>query len=194
MQSRGTHGPDIRVSSMRPLGPVVIAAAKATLVGAIIALAAPPAGLLAAETSSPPARSSQRGSRHEAPVSLRPFASPAFWSRARRPSSRSTLPGLRVTEVLVGEGDRVTAGQTLVRLARQAGEGQDAAAAGRSTHDLEISCRRGRDAKHRRCGSHGVPDATSRCSGSRSTTRLSSRPKSRAYMQGRSLPDKPCAS
>jgi RND family efflux transporter MFP subunit len=46
-------------------------------------------------------------------------------------------PGLRVTEVLVGEGDRVTSGQTLVRLARQAGEGQDAAAAARGSMILK---------------------------------------------------------
>jgi multidrug efflux pump subunit AcrA (membrane-fusion protein) len=38
-------------------------------------------------------------------------------------------PGLRVTEVLVSEGDKVTAGQTLVRLARQPADGPDAAAA-----------------------------------------------------------------
>ncbi len=41
-------------------------------------------------------------------------------------------PGLRVTEVLVGEGDRVTNGQTLVRLTRQSGEGPDSGAAARS--------------------------------------------------------------
>jgi multidrug efflux pump subunit AcrA (membrane-fusion protein) len=46
-------------------------------------------------------------------------------------------PGFRVTEVLVGEGDRVTAGQTLVRLARQSGEGQDGGAAGRSAGTLK---------------------------------------------------------
>src|SRR5260221_7577082 len=31
-------------------------------------------------------------------------------------------PGMRVVEVLAGEGDRVTAGQTLARLTRQSGE------------------------------------------------------------------------
>jgi HlyD family secretion protein len=41
------------------------------------------------------------------------------------------LPGLKIVEVLVGEGDKVTSGQTLVRLGRQAAEGQEAAAAGR---------------------------------------------------------------
>jgi multidrug efflux pump subunit AcrA (membrane-fusion protein) len=46
-------------------------------------------------------------------------------------------PGFRVTEVLVGEGDRVTSGQTLVRLTRQSGEGQDAGAAGRSAPTLK---------------------------------------------------------
>jgi HlyD family secretion protein len=117
---------------MRPLGPVVIAAAKATLVGAIILIAAPPAGLLAAETNSPPA----------VQVSVIRATSACFSSTIRvtgflvaREEAIVTLdaPGVRVTEVLVGEGDRVTAGQTLVRLARQGGDGQDAAAAGRST-------------------------------------------------------------
>jgi multidrug efflux pump subunit AcrA (membrane-fusion protein) len=40
-------------------------------------------------------------------------------------------PGMKIVEVLAGEGDRVTAGQTLARLTRQSGEGSDAAA-GRS--------------------------------------------------------------
>ncbi len=35
------------------------------------------------------------------------------------------MPGNKVTEVLVGEGDRVTSGQTLVRLARLTGEVPD---------------------------------------------------------------------
>jgi multidrug efflux pump subunit AcrA (membrane-fusion protein) len=43
------------------------------------------------------------------------------------------LPGLRVVEVLAGEGDRVTAGQTLARLARQAGEDAGPAAAASTT-------------------------------------------------------------
>jgi multidrug efflux pump subunit AcrA (membrane-fusion protein) len=38
-------------------------------------------------------------------------------------------PGLRVTEVLAGEGDKVTAGQTLVRLARAAADAPEAASA-----------------------------------------------------------------
>ena len=129
---KGHHGPDIRVSSMRPLGPVVVAAAKATLVGAIILIAAPPAGLLAAEINSPSA----------VQVSVVRATSACFSSTIRvtgflvaREEAIVTLdaPGVRVTEVLVGEGDRVTAGQTLVRLARQGGDGQDAAAVGRST-------------------------------------------------------------
>ncbi len=41
-------------------------------------------------------------------------------------------PGLKVTEVLVGEGDKVTAGQELVRLIRQMGEGPEAAGAGQT--------------------------------------------------------------
>jgi multidrug efflux pump subunit AcrA (membrane-fusion protein) len=41
-------------------------------------------------------------------------------------------PGLRVTEVLVGEGEKVTAGQELVRLVRQAGEGPEAGPGGQS--------------------------------------------------------------
>jgi multidrug efflux pump subunit AcrA (membrane-fusion protein) len=40
-----------------------------------------------------------------------------------------TVPGFKIVEVLAGEGDRVTSGQVLVRLTRQAGEGQDAPAA-----------------------------------------------------------------
>ncbi len=35
------------------------------------------------------------------------------------------MPGVKIAEVLVGEGDRVTAGQTLVRLARIAPEGPE---------------------------------------------------------------------
>jgi multidrug efflux pump subunit AcrA (membrane-fusion protein) len=38
------------------------------------------------------------------------------------------VPGLRVTEVLANEGDKVTAGQTLVRLARLRGRSLPAAA------------------------------------------------------------------
>lgn len=45
--------------------------------------------------------------------------------------------GFRVTEVLVGEGDRVTSGQTLVRLTRQSGEGPDGGAAARSATTLK---------------------------------------------------------
>jgi multidrug efflux pump subunit AcrA (membrane-fusion protein) len=45
------------------------------------------------------------------------------------------IPGLRVVEVLVSEGDKVTAGQPLVRLTRQAGDGPDAAA-GRNINTL----------------------------------------------------------
>jgi HlyD family secretion protein len=39
------------------------------------------------------------------------------------------VPGLRVTEVLASEGDKVTAGQTLVRLARAAADAPEAAGA-----------------------------------------------------------------
>ena len=45
------------------------------------------------------------------------------------------VPGLRVIEVLVKEGDKVTAGQPVVRLTRQSGEGPDAAA-GRNINTL----------------------------------------------------------
>jgi HlyD family secretion protein len=117
---------------MRPLGPVVIAVAKATLVGGIILLANPPGKLAAAETSSPPT----------VQVTVVRATNACFSSTIRvtgflvpREEAIVTLdaPGVRVTEVLVGEGDRVTSGQTLVRLARQGGEGQqDPAAAARS--------------------------------------------------------------
>jgi HlyD family secretion protein len=46
------------------------------------------------------------------------------------------VPGLRVVEVLVKEGDKVTAGQPVVRLTRQSGEGPDAAAPGRNINTL----------------------------------------------------------
>jgi HlyD family secretion protein len=117
---------------MRPLGPVVIAVAKATLVGGIILLANPSGKLAAAETSSPPT----------VQVTVVRATNACFSSTIRvtgflvpREEAIVTLdaPGVRVTEVLVGEGDRVTSGQTLVRLARQGGEGQqDPAAAARS--------------------------------------------------------------
>jgi multidrug efflux pump subunit AcrA (membrane-fusion protein) len=131
---KGQHGPDIQVSSMRPSRRAFIAAAGATL--AVIILASPPATLFAAETSSPGA----------VQVSVVRATKACFSSTIRvtgflvaRDEAIVTLdaPGLRVTEVLVGEGDRVTSGQTLVRLARQAGEGQDAAAAARGSMILK---------------------------------------------------------
>jgi HlyD family secretion protein len=121
------HGPDIRASSMKFSG-----LARATLVGGIILLASLPATLFAAETSSP----------STVQVSVVRATKACFSSTIRvtgflvaRDEAIVTLdaPGLRVTEVLVGEGDRVTSGQTLVRLVRQAGEGQDAAAAARTS-------------------------------------------------------------
>ena len=125
------HGPDIRASSMKLSG-----LARATLVGGIILLASRPATLLAAETSSP----------STVQVSVVRATKACFSSTIRvtgflvaRDEAVVTLdaPGLRVTEVLVGEGDRVTSGQTLVRLVRQAGEGQDAAAAARTSMILK---------------------------------------------------------
>jgi HlyD family secretion protein len=46
-------------------------------------------------------------------------------------------PGSKVTEVLVGEGDRVTSGQTLARLTRPVQEGPDAAAGKTTTTALK---------------------------------------------------------
>ena len=121
------HGPDIRASSMKLSG-----LARATLVGGIILLASPPATLFAAETSSP----------STVQVSVVRATKACFSSTIRvtgflvaRDEAVVTLdaPGLRVTEVLVGEGDRVTSGQPLVRLVRQASEGQDASAAARTS-------------------------------------------------------------
>ena len=45
-------------------------------------------------------------------------------------------PGMKIAEVLAGEGDRVTSGQTLARLARQSTEGPDPAG-GRSSTTLK---------------------------------------------------------
>jgi multidrug efflux pump subunit AcrA (membrane-fusion protein) len=121
-------GPDIRASSMKLSGQVLIASAGAIVVGGIVLLASPSATLFAAETSSP----------STVQVSVVRASKACFSSTIRvtgflvaRDEAIVTLdaPGLRVTEVLVGEGDRVTSGQTLVRLVRQASEGQDAAAA-----------------------------------------------------------------
>ncbi len=47
------------------------------------------------------------------------------------------VPGLKVTEVLVNEGDTVTEGQELVRLIRLSGQGPAPAAAGRNTVTLK---------------------------------------------------------
>src|SRR4051812_73801 len=131
MRSSAGNGPDIRASSMKRSG-----LARATLVGAIVLLASQPATLFAAETSSP----------STVQVSVVRATKACFSSTIRvtgflvaRDEAIVTLdaPGLRVTEVLVGEGDRVTSGQTLVRLVRQAGEGQDAAAAARTSMILK---------------------------------------------------------
>src|SRR6185436_15200934 len=125
------HGPDIRASSMKLSG-----LARATLVGGIILLASSPATLFAADTGSP----------STVQVSVVRATKACFSSTIRvtgflvaRDEAIVTLdaPGLRVTEVLVGEGDRVTSGQTLVRLVRQASEGQDAAAAARTSMILK---------------------------------------------------------
>src|SRR6476469_5309499 len=122
------HGPDTRASSMKLSGQVLIASVRAIVVGGIVLLASQPATLFAAETSSP----------STVQVSVVRATKACFSSTIRvtgflvaRDEAVVTLdaPGLRVTEVLVGEGDRVTSGQTLVRLVRQASEGQDAAAA-----------------------------------------------------------------
>jgi multidrug efflux pump subunit AcrA (membrane-fusion protein) len=126
------HGPDTRASSMKLSGQVLIASVRAIAVGGIVLLASQPATLFAAETSSP----------STVQVSVVRATKACFSSTIRvtgflvaRDEAVVTLdaPGLRVTEVLVGEGDRVTSGQTLVRLVRQAGEGQDAAAAARTS-------------------------------------------------------------
>src|SRR6476620_6918065 len=130
------HGPDIQASSMKLSGQVLIASVRAIAVGGIVLLASQPATLFSAETSSP----------GTVQVSVGRATKACFSSTIRvtgflvaRDEAIVTLdaPGLRVTEVLVGEGDRVTSGQTLVRLVRQAGEGQDADAAARTSMILK---------------------------------------------------------
>lgn len=137
MQSRDKHGPHIRVSSMKRTAQAFIAAASATLVGGIVLLASSSATLFAADKTSPSA----------VQVSVVRATSACFSATIRvtgflvaREEATVNLdaPGLRVTEVLVGEGDRVTSGQTLVKLARQTGEGQqDVPAAARSSMILK---------------------------------------------------------
>src|SRR6476661_3745255 len=130
------HGPDTRASSMKLSGQVLIASVRAIVVGGIVLLASQPATLFAADTGSP----------STVQVSVIRATKACFSSTIRvtgflvaRDEAIVTLdaPGLRVTEVLVGEGDRVTSGQTLVRMVRQAGEGQDAAAAARTSMILK---------------------------------------------------------
>ncbi len=113
-----------------------IAAASATLIGGVILFASSSATLFAADTSSPPA----------VQVSVVQATSACFSATIRvtgflvarqEAIVNFDAPGLRVTEVLVGEGDRVSSGQTLVRMARQAGEGQDAALAARTSMILK---------------------------------------------------------
>jgi multidrug efflux pump subunit AcrA (membrane-fusion protein) len=103
--------------------PVSVTAAAAVLVGAGLA----GADFVAAETGS-----SQSPQAQVAQVIVVRAKNACFSSMIRvtgylvaRQEAIVSLdvPGLRVTEVLASEGDKVTAGQTLVRLARQTAEG-----------------------------------------------------------------------
>jgi multidrug efflux pump subunit AcrA (membrane-fusion protein) len=112
---------------MKPFVPVTIAAAGAAL--------AVTASLLATS----PGRA-EINSTSGAQVSVVRATNACFTAAIRvtgflvaREEAVLTLdtPGMKVTEVMVGEGDKVTAGQTLVRLTRQ--EGPDTGAAKTST-------------------------------------------------------------
>lgn len=116
--------------------PSGFAAASATFIGGLILSGSSSPTLFAADTSSPPA----------VQVSVVQATSACFSATIRvtgflvarqEAIVNFDAPGLRVTEVLVGEGDRVSSGQTLVRMARQGGEGQDAASAARTSMILK---------------------------------------------------------
>jgi len=121
------------VPAMKPfVTAVVTAAGMALLVG--IYLAAIPGGrVIAAETESLPAAQVIVIRAQSACFSA---AIPVTGFLVARKEAVVTLdnPGSKVVEVLVNEGDQVTAGQTLVRLANQSGEGSDA---GKSTTALK---------------------------------------------------------
>ena len=113
------------VAIVRGMGPFI----------AIILVAAMAAGVGAVEKSAPP----------DAQVTVVRAINGCFSATIRvtgflvaREEAMVTLdaPGYRVAEVLVGEGDRVTSGQTLVRLLRPAGGGPDGSA-GKSEMNLK---------------------------------------------------------
>jgi multidrug efflux pump subunit AcrA (membrane-fusion protein) len=110
-----------------------VTAAAAFLAGAaFVGAALVGADLVAAQTASPQGSQAQ-GSRTQVAQVIVVRAKNACFSSmirvtgflvARQEAIVSLdVPGLRVTEVLANEGDKVTAGQTLVRLARQSAEG-----------------------------------------------------------------------
>jgi HlyD family secretion protein len=128
----GSVNQDHQVAAARPTVPTLITAAVAVSVIAASWTATRPRAVIAAETSPLPA----------AQVLVVRATKACFSAAIRvtgflvaRDEAIVTLdaPGLRIAEVLVGEGDKVTSGQTLVRLTRQTGEGADAAGRSGST-------------------------------------------------------------
>ena len=116
--------------------PPGFAAASTTLIGGLILFASSSPTLFAADTSSPPAVQVNVVQATSACFSAT-IRVTGFLVARQEAIVNLDAPGLRVTEVLVGEGDRVSSGQTLVRMARQAGEGQDAASAARTSMILK---------------------------------------------------------
>src|SRR5713226_2848914 len=124
--------PEPGVSAMKAFVPVMITAAGASLIIAASLVATSPGW---AETNSTPG----------AQVVVVRATNACFTAAIRvtgflvaREEAVVTLdmPGQRDVEVLVGEGDKVTNGQTLARLTRQSAEGPDAATAGKSSTTL----------------------------------------------------------
>jgi HlyD family secretion protein len=122
---------------MKPLVPVMMAACGVALLVGV--------GLAVTSGLSPVA--AETGSQQSAQVPVVRATNACFSSLIRvtgflvaREEAVVALdaPGLRVSEVLVREGDKVTAGQPVVRLTRQSGEGPDAAA-GRNINTLRAS-------------------------------------------------------
>jgi multidrug efflux pump subunit AcrA (membrane-fusion protein) len=70
------------------------------------------------------------------------------------------VPGYKLSEVLVSEGDRVTSGQVLARLARQSAEGPDPNADRRpTTINLKAPAAGVNHSQHGRGGRYRVSDA-----------------------------------
>jgi multidrug efflux pump subunit AcrA (membrane-fusion protein) len=125
---------------MKPLVPVMMTACGAALlIGAGFVVPLGRSAVVAAETGSQPTAqpSSQVIVVRAANACFASLIRVTGFLVAREEAVVALdIPGLRVVEVLVKEGDKVTAGQPVVRLIRPSGEGPDPAAPGRNINTL----------------------------------------------------------